>query len=166
MIFGGVTLSLRGSYRTSALTLCMLGNFACFCILPASIPSRATIRPPAKRHSDGVLMARRYWPDITCLLGCWLHPPPPQKKNLSGTIRVSNGLDAEQDVLIRVQTVCKCYQQMTKSPLASKEVTMIRQQQSIRCIYILISAISVCGGWGWGLPQCCVLESSLVCTEP
>ena len=40
-----------------------------------------------------------------------------EKKNLSGTLSVSNDLDSYQDlllILIWVQTVCKDYQQMTK----------------------------------------------------
>ena len=142
MILGGVTLSLRGSYRneTSALTLCMLGNFACFCILPASIPSRATIRPPAKRHSNGVSLARSIVARNYVFTGLLASPPPPKKKKkifqeLSEcqTIWTQIRTDVLSD-LIWVQTVCKCYQQTTKSPLASKEVTVIRQQQSIRCI--------------------------------
>ena len=43
------------------------------------------------------------------------------KNSFKNTIRVSNGLDPDQDhsidvlsVLILAQTLCKCYQQMTK----------------------------------------------------
>ena len=50
-------------------------RLACFYLIydprvnPARILSRATIGPPAKRHSDGVSLTGRKCPDFTCILG-------------------------------------------------------------------------------------------------
>ena len=38
-------------------------------LYPASIPLRATIGPPAKRHPDGFSLVGQYLPEFTCLLG-------------------------------------------------------------------------------------------------
>ena len=37
--------------------------------MPSQYQISGYYRPPAKRRSDGVLLAGRYWPDFTCLLG-------------------------------------------------------------------------------------------------
>ena len=50
-------------------------RLACFYLIydprvsTARIQSRATIGPPAKRHSDGVSPTGRQCPDFTCILG-------------------------------------------------------------------------------------------------
>ena len=36
---------------------------------PISTQERATVDPPAKRHSNGVLLVVRWWPNIVCWLG-------------------------------------------------------------------------------------------------
>ena len=38
-------------------------------IIPVSIKKQATIGPPAIRHSNGVSLAGRLWPDVFCWLG-------------------------------------------------------------------------------------------------
>ena len=49
---------------------------------PASIQFQATIGPPAKLDSDGVVLEGRYKPNFTCLLG---YIPPPADWSVSVT---------------------------------------------------------------------------------
>ena len=55
--------------------------------MPSQYQISGYYRPPAKRCSDGVLLAGLYWPDFTCLLG------------IRRLITSSSGTKAAQEIL-------------------------------------------------------------------